>query len=61
VSAFLLLASHKGGDETKPGGVYMSHLKISTVSSDPAVSAQNNLQRQFFGDYNVLVSSNDRA
>jgi hypothetical protein len=30
--------------------------KVTTVSSDPAVSAQNNLQRQFWGDYNTLVS-----
>lgn len=36
-------------------------LKISTASTDPAVSAQNNLQRQFMGDYNVMVSTNDRA
>jgi BNR repeat-like domain len=31
---------------------------ISTAPSDPAVSAQNNLQRQFWGDYNMLVSDN---
>lgn len=31
-------------------------VKISTASSDPAVSAQNNLQRQFWGDYNTLVN-----
>ena len=30
--------------------------RVSTVSSDPAVSAQNNLQRQFWGDYSTLVS-----
>ena len=30
--------------------------RVSTTSSDPAVSAQNNLQRQFWGDYNTLVS-----
>lgn len=30
--------------------------RVSTASSDPAVSAQNNLQRQFWGDYNTLVS-----
>ena len=26
-----------------------------------SVTAQNNLQRQFFGDYNQMVSSSDRA
>jgi hypothetical protein len=36
-------------------------LKISTTSSDPAVSAQNNLARQFYGDYNTLVSTNQKA
>ena len=35
--------------------------KVSTVSSDPAVSAQNNLARQFYGDYNTLVSTNATA
>ena len=30
-------------------------------TSDPATSAQNNLQRQFWGDYNTMVSSNNRA
>ena len=30
------------------------------MSSDPAASAQNNLQRQFWGDYNTL-SSNDKS
>jgi hypothetical protein len=32
-------------------------IKVSSASSDPAASAQNNLQRQFWGDYNTLVSS----
>jgi hypothetical protein len=36
-------------------------IKISSASSDPAVSAQNNLQRQFYGDYNQLVASNTKA
>jgi len=36
-------------------------LKVTTASSDPAVSAQNNLGRQFWGDYNTLVSSNTTA
>jgi hypothetical protein len=34
---------------------------ITTVSSDPAASAQNNLARQFWGDYNTLVSTNAAA
>lgn len=36
-------------------------VKVSTASTDPAVSAQNNLQRQFMGDYNTLVSTNAKA
>jgi hypothetical protein len=36
-------------------------LKVTTVSSDPAVSAANSLTEQFFGDYNTLVSSNATA
>ena len=35
--------------------------KVSSVSSDPAASAQNNLERQFWGDYNTLVSLNANA
>lgn len=30
--------------------------RVSAVGSDPAVSAQNNLQRQFWGDYSTVVS-----
>ena len=42
---------------SKPiGGVWSAPVKLSTASSDPAASAQNNLQRQFWGDYNTLVS-----
>jgi hypothetical protein len=42
---------------TKPvGGPWSTPVRISTASSDPAASAQNNLQRQFWGDYNTLVS-----
>ena len=36
-------------------------IKVSSVSSDPAASAQNNLERQFWGDYNTLVSLNTNA
>jgi BNR repeat-like domain len=35
--------------------------KLTTQSSDPAASAQNNLQRQFWGDYNVLVATDSAA
>ena len=44
-----------------PAGVWSPATKVSSVSTDPAVSAQNNLARQFMGDYNQLVSTNDRA
>ena len=36
-------------------------VKVSSHSSDPAASAQNNLQRQFWGDYNTLASTNAGA
>jgi hypothetical protein len=45
----------------QPGGSWSSPTKISSASSDPAASAQNNLVRQFFGDYNTLVSADDTA
>ena len=35
--------------------------KVSSASSDPAASAQNNLARQFWGDYNTLASTNENA
>jgi len=42
---------------TKPAAGYWSApAKVSAESSDPAASAQNNLQRQFWGDYNQVVS-----
>ena len=43
------------------GGGWSAPVKVSTAASDPAVSAQNNLARQFFGDYNTLVSTNATA
>ncbi len=47
---------------TKPaGGTWSTPTRISTVSSDPAASAKNNLQRQFWGDYNTVVSGADRG
>ena len=47
---------------SKPAsGNWSAPIKVSSASSDPAASAQNNLARQFFGDYNTLVSANERA
>jgi hypothetical protein len=42
-------------------GSWTTPVKVSTVASDPAASAQNNLGRQFFGDYNTLVSTASNA
>ncbi|MBI5300707.1 MAG: exo-alpha-sialidase [Chloroflexi bacterium] len=42
-------------------GNWTAPLKISSASSDPAVSAQNNLARQFYGDYNTLASTDANA
>lgn len=43
------------------GETFSEPVKISTRSSDPAVSAQNNLQRQFWGDYSQMASSAHKA
>jgi hypothetical protein len=43
-----------------PGG-YSAPEKVTSAGSDPAASAQNNLQRQFWGDYNTLVSTATNA
>ncbi len=43
------------------GSTWSAPVKVSSVSSDPAASAQNNLARQFWGDYNTLVSTNAAA
>lgn len=43
------------------GTAFTAPTKVSSVSSDPAASAQNNLQRQFWGDYNTLVSKGNAA
>ena len=43
------------------GAAFGAAVKVTTVSSDPAASAQNNLQRQFWGDYNTLVSKDGSA
>ncbi|MDQ1446307.1 MAG: hypothetical protein QOI20_2771 [Acidimicrobiaceae bacterium] len=46
---------------TLGGRPWSAPAKVSTASTDPAATAQNNLERQFMGDYNTLVSSADRA
>lgn len=47
---------------SKPAaGAWTAPTKVSSVSSDPAASSQNNLARQFYGDYNQLVSTNANA
>jgi hypothetical protein len=46
---------------TNGGATWSASTDVSSVSSDPAASAQNNLARQFWGDYNTLVSTNANA
>jgi len=45
------------------GGTTFTYTETTPAASksDPAASAQNNLQMQFWGDYNTLVSSNNRT
>jgi hypothetical protein len=43
------------------GGTTWSAPLAVSPGSDPAASAQNNLQLQFWGDYNTLVSTNEKA
>lgn len=43
------------------GTAFTTRTKVSSVSSDPAASSQNGLQRQFWGDYNTLVSKGSKA
>jgi len=43
------------------GATWSSPTRVTTEGSDPAVSAQNNLARQFWGDYNTLVSASGFA
>jgi hypothetical protein len=45
---------------TTGGATWSTAIPISS-GSDPAASAQNNLQLQFWGDYNTLVSTNTAA
>ncbi len=40
------------------GATWSAPLRVSSAGSDPAASAQNNLARQFWGDYNTLASTN---
>lgn len=42
-------------------GSWSSPLKVSSQSSDPAVSAQGNLSRQFWGDYTTIRSGANKA
>jgi hypothetical protein len=43
------------------GVSWSSPTLITSAGSDPAASAQNNLARQFWGDYNTLASTNGFA
>lgn len=44
------------------GSTFGTPFRVDSASvNDPAASAQNNLARQFFGDYNTLVSTNNSA
>jgi hypothetical protein len=47
--------------ESTDGGATWSRPARVSVFSDPAASAQNNLERQFWGDYNTLVSTSANA
>jgi len=54
IDSYYVSSSDGGAHWTAPA-------KVSTASSDPAASAQNNLQLQFWGDYNTLVSTDATA
>jgi hypothetical protein len=47
--------------QSTDGVNWTQSVKVTTAASDPAASAQNNLERQFWGDYNTLVSTNPNA
>ena len=49
------------GVHKSSGRAWTAPVKLSSVSSDPAASSQNNLRRQFWGDYNTLVSDANGA
>ncbi len=46
---------------TNGGATWSTSTQVSSVSSDPAASAQNDLARQFWGDYNTLASTSANA
>jgi len=46
---------------TDHGMTWSAPTEVSSQSSDPAASAQNDLTRQFWGDYNTLVSTDAHA
>jgi BNR repeat-like domain len=48
-------------ESTNGGATWTASTKVTSVSSDPAASAQNGLTRQFWGDYNTLASTNANA
>jgi hypothetical protein len=43
------------------GATWSKPLRVTSVSSDPAASAQNNLRLQFWGDYSTLASTNSNV
>jgi len=50
IDSFYISSADGGATWSKP-------LRVTSVSSDPAASAQNNLHLQFWGDYNTLAST----
>ncbi|GAC1456122.1 MAG: hypothetical protein NVSMB8_02340 [Candidatus Limnocylindrales bacterium] len=42
-------------------GGWSAPVKVSSARSDPAASSQNNLARQFWGDYNTMASTDATA
>lgn len=42
---------------TDGGRTWSAPVRVSSASSDPAASAQNNLKLQFWGDYNTVAST----
>ncbi|MDP9182956.1 MAG: glycoside hydrolase, partial [Actinomycetota bacterium] len=53
---------HSWYTSAQPGGAFATPAIVDTATTnDPAASSQNNLQRQFWGDYNTLVSTVDSA
>ena len=50
IDSFYISSADGGATWSKP-------LRVTSVSSDPAASAQNNLHLQFWGDYSTLAST----